>query len=57
MIPAEIGVPTPQITSFEPPNNEEEVYLNLEFVEEKRELVAISDAKYKQKMKQYYIKR
>ncbi|XP_022143561.1 uncharacterized protein LOC111013429 [Momordica charantia] len=38
MVPVEIGIPTDRVEQYEPTKNEEELLLNLDLLEEKREL-------------------
>ncbi|GJR94162.1 reverse transcriptase domain-containing protein [Tanacetum coccineum] len=57
VIPAEIGMPTYWTIQFNKTRNEEEMRLNLDLIQEKRETAAIQEAKYKKKVEQYYIKR
>nr|GFC63442.1 hypothetical protein [Tanacetum cinerariifolium] len=44
VIPAEIGMPTYCTTAVDMVNNDEELRLNLDFLEERRELAAMSEA-------------
>ncbi|GJS86015.1 reverse transcriptase domain-containing protein [Tanacetum coccineum] len=57
VIPAEIGMPTYRIIQFNEAQNEEEMRLNLDLIQERRETTAIREAKYKKKVEQYYNKR
>nr|GEV59191.1 protein NYNRIN-like [Tanacetum cinerariifolium] len=58
VISIEIGMPTHQtMTIKEGTLNEEEIKLNLDLLEERREATAIREARYKTKMEQYYNKR
>ncbi|GJZ88752.1 reverse transcriptase domain-containing protein [Tanacetum coccineum] len=57
IIPAEIGMPTYVTIHFNEAQNEEEMRLNLDLSQERRETVAIREAKYKKKVEQYYNKR
>ncbi|GJU97624.1 reverse transcriptase domain-containing protein [Tanacetum coccineum] len=58
VIPAEIGMPTHRtMTIKEGTLNEKEIWLNLDLLQERREAVAIREARYKIKMEQYYNKR
>ncbi|GJZ49919.1 hypothetical protein Tco_0604109 [Tanacetum coccineum] len=57
VILAEIGMPTYWTIQFNETRNEEEMRLNLDLIQEKRETTAIQEAKYKKKVEQYYIKR
>nr|GFB17720.1 reverse transcriptase domain-containing protein [Tanacetum cinerariifolium] len=54
VIPAEIGMPTYRTTAVDVVNNDEELRLNLELLEERRELAAINKARSKSKMTKYY---
>jgi transposase InsO family protein len=57
VIPAEIGMPTHRTMMFNPEENEEEQRLNLDLLQERREMAAIREAKYKAKIEQYYNQR
>nr|GEY54276.1 reverse transcriptase domain-containing protein [Tanacetum cinerariifolium] len=50
VIPAEIGMPTYRTTAVDVVNNDGELRLNLDLLEEHRELTAMSEAKSKSKM-------
>nr|GEY70904.1 reverse transcriptase domain-containing protein [Tanacetum cinerariifolium] len=54
VIPAEIEMPTYRPAAVDVMNNDEELCLNLDLLEERRELAAISEAKSKSKMMKYY---
>jgi hypothetical protein len=54
VLPPEIGVPTYHISTFEESKNNEELRLNLDLLEEWRELAVLREAKYKHQMEQYY---
>nr|GFC27492.1 reverse transcriptase domain-containing protein [Tanacetum cinerariifolium] len=54
VIPAEIGMPTYRTTVVDVVNNDEELRLNLDLLEERRELAAMSEARSKSKMMKYY---
>nr|GEY97813.1 reverse transcriptase domain-containing protein [Tanacetum cinerariifolium] len=54
VIPAEIGMPTYRTTAVDVVNNDEELRLNLDLLEEHRELAAMSEAKSKSKTMKYY---
>nr|GEV93996.1 hypothetical protein [Tanacetum cinerariifolium] len=54
VIPAEIGMPTYRTTAVDVVNNDEELRLNLDLLEERRELAAMSEAKSKSNMMKYY---
>ncbi|GKC66597.1 hypothetical protein Tco_1099195 [Tanacetum coccineum] len=57
VIPAEIGMPTYRTIQWNEAQNEEEMRLNLDLIQERRETTAIREAKYKKKVEQYYNKR
>ncbi|XP_076888178.1 uncharacterized protein LOC143538513 [Bidens hawaiensis] len=52
MIPAKIGVPSVSMLLIE--DNEKELRLNLDLLEERRELEAIRESKYKSQLQKYY---
>ncbi|GKA53629.1 reverse transcriptase domain-containing protein [Tanacetum coccineum] len=52
VIPAEIGIPTYRTLMIREGYNEEEMRLNLDLLQERREAAAIREAKYKMKMEQ-----
>nr|GFA78855.1 hypothetical protein [Tanacetum cinerariifolium] len=54
VIPAEIGMPTYRTTAVDVVNNDEELRLDLDLLEEHRELAAINEARSKSKMTKYY---
>ncbi|GKD71825.1 reverse transcriptase domain-containing protein, partial [Tanacetum coccineum] len=54
VIPAEIGMPTYRTTIVDVMHNDEELRLNLNLLEERRECAAIREAKAKLKMTKYY---
>nr|GEW51649.1 reverse transcriptase domain-containing protein [Tanacetum cinerariifolium] len=54
VIPAEIGMPTYRTTVVDVVNNVKELRLNLDLLEERRELAAMSEARSKSKMMKYY---
>ncbi|GKA46238.1 reverse transcriptase domain-containing protein [Tanacetum coccineum] len=56
VIPVEIGMPTYRTMMIREGLNEKEIRLNLDLLTERRELVAIREAKYKTKLEQYYKK-
>nr|GEV71451.1 reverse transcriptase domain-containing protein [Tanacetum cinerariifolium] len=53
----EIGMPTYRTIPFNESQNEEEMRLNLDLLQERRETTAIQEAKYKNNVEQYYNKR
>nr|GEV17989.1 hypothetical protein [Tanacetum cinerariifolium] len=57
VITAEIGMPTYRTLLFNEAQNEEDMRLNLDLTQERREAPAIQEAKYKKKVEQYYNKR
>ncbi|GJW80834.1 hypothetical protein Tco_0144809 [Tanacetum coccineum] len=57
VIPAEVGMPTYRTLLFNKAQNEEEMWLNLDLIQERRETTAVREAKYKNKVEQYYNKR
>nr|GEU91608.1 reverse transcriptase domain-containing protein [Tanacetum cinerariifolium] len=54
VIPAEIEMPTYRTAAVDVVNNYEELCLNLDLLEERREHIAMSEAKSKSKMMKYY---
>nr|GEY74724.1 reverse transcriptase domain-containing protein [Tanacetum cinerariifolium] len=50
----EIGMPTYRTTAVDVVNNDEELRLNLDLLEERRELAAMNEARSKSKMTKYY---
>nr|GEV69598.1 reverse transcriptase domain-containing protein [Tanacetum cinerariifolium] len=57
VIPIEIGIPTYRTLMIRESYNKEEMRLNLDLLQEKREAAAIREAKYMKKMEQYYNRR
>ncbi|GKF16873.1 hypothetical protein Tco_0061791, partial [Tanacetum coccineum] len=57
VIPAEIGIPSYRTLMVTEGYNEEEMRLNLNLLQERRETDAIREARYKMKMEQYYNKK
>ncbi|GJZ18130.1 reverse transcriptase domain-containing protein [Tanacetum coccineum] len=57
LILTEIGMPTYQTIQWNEAQNEEEIRLNLDLIQERRETAAIREAKYNKKVEQYYNKR
>ncbi|PWA89392.1 hypothetical protein CTI12_AA110840 [Artemisia annua] len=57
VIPAEIGMPTFRTMMTNARDNDDELNLNLNLLEERREMAAIREAKYKKKVEQYYNRR
>ncbi|GKA60572.1 reverse transcriptase domain-containing protein [Tanacetum coccineum] len=54
VLPPKIGLPTFRIHSFEYTANNDELRLNLDLLEERHELAALCEAKYKSRTEQYY---
>ncbi|GKF64051.1 hypothetical protein Tco_0187499 [Tanacetum coccineum] len=54
VIPAEIGMPTYHTTAMDVVHNDDELRLNLDLVEERRERATIREAQANLKMKRYY---
>nr|GFA69602.1 reverse transcriptase domain-containing protein [Tanacetum cinerariifolium] len=54
VIPTEIGMSTYRTAAVDVVNNDEELHLNLDFLEERRERVAVREARAKSKMMKYY---
>nr|GEV03234.1 reverse transcriptase domain-containing protein [Tanacetum cinerariifolium] len=54
VIPAEIGMPTYHTAAVDVVNNDKELRLNLDLLEERRERVAVCEARAKSKMMKYY---
>nr|GFB79627.1 reverse transcriptase domain-containing protein [Tanacetum cinerariifolium] len=54
VIPVEIGMPTYRTIVVDMVNNDEELRLNLDLLEERQELAAMSEARSKSKMMKYY---
>ncbi|GJS25823.1 reverse transcriptase domain-containing protein [Tanacetum coccineum] len=57
VIPAEIGMPTHRTSNLNEKTNDQELRLNLDLLEERREIAAISEASYKQQVEKYYNKK
>ncbi|GJU33089.1 reverse transcriptase domain-containing protein [Tanacetum coccineum] len=54
VIPAEIGMPTRRTMMIREDENEDELRLNMDLLQERREATTIREAKYKTKIEQYY---
>ncbi|GJX08447.1 reverse transcriptase domain-containing protein [Tanacetum coccineum] len=54
VLPPEIGIPTYCIQCFDSNSNNDDLLLNLELLEERRNLIALREARYKRQTKQYY---
>ncbi|GJR50210.1 reverse transcriptase domain-containing protein [Tanacetum coccineum] len=57
VIPAEIGMPTHRTSSVNEKTNDQELRLNLNLLEERREITAIRKDRYKQQVEKYYNKK
>ncbi|GJW54629.1 hypothetical protein Tco_0098714 [Tanacetum coccineum] len=57
VIPAEIGILTHRTSKLNEKTNDQELRLNLDLLEERREIAAISEARYKQHVEKYYNKK
>ncbi|GJZ94002.1 reverse transcriptase domain-containing protein [Tanacetum coccineum] len=57
VIPAEIGMPTHRTSSVNEKTNDQELRLNLDLLDGRREIAAIREARYKQQVEKYYNKR
>ncbi|GJS70905.1 reverse transcriptase domain-containing protein [Tanacetum coccineum] len=57
VIPAEIGMPTHRTSSVNEKTNDQELRLNLDLLDERREIAAIREARYKQQVEKYYNKK
>ncbi|GKB93868.1 hypothetical protein Tco_0980005 [Tanacetum coccineum] len=57
IIPAEIGMPTHRMSKLNEKTNDQELRLNLDLLEERREIEAIREARYKQQAEKYYNKK
>ena len=57
VIPAKIGMPTHRTMLYNPEDSEEQRRLHLNLLQERREMAAIREAKYKAKVEQYYNRR
>ncbi|GKD43616.1 reverse transcriptase domain-containing protein [Tanacetum coccineum] len=56
VIPIEISVETKRVQDFDSKENEKRRQEDLDFLEERREIAAIKEAHYKQKLEGYYNK-
>ncbi|GKE96538.1 reverse transcriptase domain-containing protein, partial [Tanacetum coccineum] len=54
VIPAEIGIPTYRTLMIREGYNKEEMRLNLDLLQERREAAVVREVRYKTKMEQYY---
>ncbi|GJX01527.1 hypothetical protein Tco_0185440 [Tanacetum coccineum] len=57
VIPAEIGIPTKRTIHGSDEENEEALRMNLNLLEERKEITAIREARRKQQVKKYYNQR
>ncbi|KAK1417533.1 hypothetical protein QVD17_26662 [Tagetes erecta] len=57
VIPAEIGIPSARTLNAYAANNDQELRSNLDLLEERREIAAIKEAKYKARMEKDYNKK
>ncbi|GJY75525.1 reverse transcriptase domain-containing protein [Tanacetum coccineum] len=57
VIPAEIGMPTHKTSNVNEKTNDQELRLNLDLLDERREIAAIREARYKQQVQKYYNKK
>ncbi|GJR21834.1 reverse transcriptase domain-containing protein [Tanacetum coccineum] len=57
VILAEIGMPTHRTSSVNEKTNDQELHLNLDLVDERREIATIREAMYKQHVEKYYNKK
>ncbi|GJV35195.1 reverse transcriptase domain-containing protein [Tanacetum coccineum] len=57
VILAEIGMPTHRTSSVNEKTNDQKLHLNLNLLEERREIAAIREARYKQQVEKYYNKK
>nr|GEU35316.1 reverse transcriptase domain-containing protein [Tanacetum cinerariifolium] len=57
VLPIEISIPTKRTRKVDPTQNDKDLRINLEVLEERREIAAIREAAYKKKIEQYYNKK
>ncbi|GJV58720.1 reverse transcriptase domain-containing protein [Tanacetum coccineum] len=57
VMPIEISIPTKRTKRVDPTQNEKDLKINLEILEERREIAAIREAAYKEKLERYYNKK
>ncbi|GKC51095.1 reverse transcriptase domain-containing protein [Tanacetum coccineum] len=57
VIPAEIGMPTHITSGVNERTNDQELRLNLDLLDEQREITSIREARYKQQVEKYYNKK
>ncbi|GJS08450.1 reverse transcriptase domain-containing protein [Tanacetum coccineum] len=57
VIPAKIGLPTHRTSKLNEKTNDQELRLNLDLLEERREIAVIREARYKQQVEKYYNKK
>ena len=54
VLPPEIGLPTYRISNYDPTTNDANLSLNLDLLEERRELASLRNARYKTFIERYY---
>ncbi|KAI3777367.1 hypothetical protein L1987_47167 [Smallanthus sonchifolius] len=54
VIPAEIGVPSARVLMASKCDNDQEIRINLDLLDERREEAALKEARYKKKLEKYY---
>ncbi|XP_022023731.1 uncharacterized protein LOC110923992 [Helianthus annuus] len=54
VIPAEVGLPSPRLKAVNTVDNEAERRLDMDLLEERREIARINEAKYKTQLERYY---
>nr|GEU86804.1 hypothetical protein [Tanacetum cinerariifolium] len=54
VLPPEIGLPTNRVHSYDEHQNSKDLRLNLDLLEERRDLTALREARYKQHKEKYY---
>ncbi|GKA27239.1 reverse transcriptase domain-containing protein [Tanacetum coccineum] len=57
VIPVEIGMPTHRTSGVNQRTNDQELRLNLDLLDERREIAAIREVRYKQQVEKYYNKK
>ncbi|GJU08184.1 reverse transcriptase domain-containing protein [Tanacetum coccineum] len=57
VIPAEIGMPTHRMSNVNEKTNDQDLRLNLDMLDKRREIEAIREARYKQQVEKYYNKK
>ncbi|GJW36473.1 reverse transcriptase domain-containing protein [Tanacetum coccineum] len=56
-LPIDFSIPTKRTRKVDPAQNEKDLRINLEVLEERRDIAAIREAAYKKKLEQYYNKK